>query len=472
MSDILISARSGGTARRAAAGGEAGRQANLNQKMSWALIVLLALVPLPFGSVHGFSWGAFATLTGLLATVYALALHQMGGTWRYPLTALKVPARLFGLLLAFMVVQVLPLGALLGPFTIATGAAATLTSDTISVATDLTFLTLMRQLTYGIFFFLVLQVSLNDNRRRFVFDAILIIVLAYGIMAIISLQTGDTVLGLTKKAYAGSATGPFVNRNSFATFTGFGSIIALAQIGRRIVDQLERHPNDGKIPGNISAIALYAIAYVILIAVVVATQSRMGLAATATGSLVVASIILTRSVQSRRTLFGVVALGVLAIVSALALFGEGLFDRMFDLDRASETRSALYAQVLELIEKRPLFGFGGGTFELAFPLVHHAPVSADFLWDKAHNTYLTLWSEFGLIFGSIPMLLGLLVAGRLVKSLRTRGPNWMAQTIALGCLTLAGMHSLVDFSLEIQANALLFVAIIAAGVSAAHRSKR
>ena len=471
MSDIEITAHPIGPARRAASG-EASRQASLNHKLSWALIALLALVPLPFGSVHGFSWGTFATLTGLLALVYGLALRRINGTWRYPLTALRLPADLFGLLLAYMVVQILPLGALFGGFTIASNAAATVTSATISIASDLTFLTLMRQLTYGVFFFLVLQVSLNDTRRRFLLDAILIVVLAYGIMAIVSLQTGDTVLGLTKKAYWGSATGPFVNRNSFATFTGFGAVIALAQIGRRIVDQLERHPHDGRIPGAISAIALYAIAYIVLIAVVVATQSRMGLAATATGSLVVAAIILTRSVHSPRTLLAVLALGLLAIAGALALFGAGLFDRLFDIETASTQRGDLYVQVFELIGRRPLLGFGGGTFELAFPLVHRAPVSADLVWDKAHNSYLTLWSEFGLLAGSLPLLLGLLLALRLIASLRRRGPNWMGQTIALGCLALAAMHSLVDFSLEIQANSFLFTAIMAAGVAASYRPKR
>ena len=445
------------------------RQSGLNQGTALAIIVLLALVPLPFGSVHGFSWGFFAAATGLVAIVYALLLGHMNEAWRYPLTALRMPAALFGAMIVFLIVQMLPIGHLTGPIAIGSTGAATLSGNAISVSGDMTFLMLLRQLTYGLFFFLVLQVAFNDARRRFLLDSMLVIIAAYGAMALISLQTGDTVLGLTKTAYSGSATGPFVNRNSFATFLGFGALIALAQIGRRIVDQVERHPHDGVVGGNASAIILYTVVYALLMSVIVATQSRMGIAASLAGSLVVVAVVATRTLKSRRVLLLVVAIGVLAALSGTVLFGEALFDRLFDIESSSVGRSELYAQVLQLIGQRPLIGFGGGAFELAFPLVHHEPVSPAFTWDKAHNTYLTLWSELGLVFGSLPILLAAFLAVRLVGSLRSKPATWMAQTIALGILVQVGMHSLVDFSLEIQANAFIFIAVLAAGLSASRQ---
>ena len=47
---------------------------------------------------------------------------------------------------------------------------------------------------------------------------LLLVIIACGVYALISLQSGDTILGLPKWAYLGSATGTFVNRNSFATW--------------------------------------------------------------------------------------------------------------------------------------------------------------------------------------------------------------------------------------------------------------
>lgn len=471
MSEIQINVQTGPHIRAERA--TSSRQSSLNQGIAWAIIVLLALVPLPFGSVHGFSWGFFATATGIIAITYALLLRQMGETWRYPLSAMRIPVVLFGATVVFLAVQILPIGLLTGPLEIVSTGAGVLSGNAISVAGDMTFLMLMRQLTYGVFFFLVLQVAFNDNRRRFLLDALLVIIAVYGVMAIISLQTGDTVLGISKRAYLGSATGPFVNRNSFATFLGFGAIIALAQVGRRIVNQLERHPHDGVVGGNVGSIVLYAIVYALLISVIVATQSRMGIAASLVGSLVVAIVVATRTLRSRRVLLLLFGIGALAAaLGGFFLFGEALFDRMFDIESSSVVRSDLYAQVLQLIAQRPLTGFGGGSFELAFPLVHHQPVSSAFTWDKAHNTYLTLWAELGLVFGLLPILLAGFVAVRLIGSLRSKPTTWMAQTIALGILIQVGMHSLVDFSLEIQANTFMFVAVLAAGLSASRQLDR
>jgi O-antigen ligase len=472
MSDIQITRQLGPSASRPSRSlSGTSRQGGLNQTMAWAILVLLALVPLPFGSVHGFSWGFFALYTGLAAVLYVASLARLGEDFRVPLRSLRVQAAGFGLLIGFLVLQLLPIGLLLGPFTYVDAGAATISLDTLSVAPDMTLLMLMRQLTYGAFFFLVLQVAQNDVRRRFVLDATLIIICCYAALAVLRLQTGDSLL-IPNTAYPGSATGPFVNRNSFATFLAMGSVIALAQIGRRLATQMDRHAHDGLVPGNFSALVMYAMAYVLLIAVTLATQSRMGLFAAFLGSVVVASVIAFRTVRSRGAVLVALLIILLAVMGGLTLFGEAMFDRIFDLDRSSGIRSDLYAQVLQLIGMRPWTGFGGGAFELAYPLVHAAPVSLDFAWDRAHNTYLTLWSELGVIFGSIPILLLGWVAVSMLRSLIRSKTGWISQTIALGALVLTAAHSLVDFSLEIQANTFVLLTLVAVGVTADHSSTR
>ena len=128
-------------------------------------------------------------------------------------------------------------------------------------------------------------------------------------------------------------------------------------------------------------------------------------------------------------------------------------------------RGDLYAQVLGMIAARPWLGYGGGAFEAAYPLVHLPPVSPDLVWDKAHSTYLSLWAELGVIAGSIPMLL---VAGigadALRLYLRRRG-DWACPAAAVSAIVVVAIHSVVDFSLEIEANVFLFLAILAVGVA-------
>jgi len=43
--------------------------------------------------------------------------------------------------------------------------------------------------------------------------------------------------------------------------------------------------------------------------------------------------------------------------------------------------------------------------------------------------------------------------------------DWLAQTVAVAVIVLSAIHSLADFSLEIQANTFVFLALVACGAS-------
>jgi O-antigen ligase len=135
-------------------------------------------------------------------------------------------------------------------------------------------------------------------------------------------------------------------------------------------------------------------------------------------------------------------------------------------------RLDLYQQTLQLIAQRPLLGFGGGSFEWAYQLVHLPTVAPEFRWDRAHNTYLALWAELGVPVGSLVIVLIALIGGRVSKAMASGVGSWTAQAACLGVVVAGGLHSLVDFSLEIQANTLLFLAICAAGLAASLAVKR
>lgn len=455
------SSRRGGTSGSRIAG-----QSSANDRLNIAIIVLLALVPLPFGSVHGFSWGAFACFVGIIATVYAVAVVRSGQALHQAIPGMSAMVILFCAFLGYLVVQLLPLGGLGWTLPVTGGQEAGVSSNSISVATSSTFLMLVRQLTYGLFFFLVIQASQRASRRRLLLNAVLVIICGYAVYAIISLQMGDTILTIPKQSYEGSATGPYVNRNSFATLLSLGCVIAVGEIARHLEEQFKRHPHDGHVPGIFSAVAIYGIAYLLLLTVTIATQSRMGLFVALVGTAVVLFVFLAKVSRSAKVVLGFAGAVAIAGLLGLVLFGEAMFNRAIDLERSAEGRWNFYMQILDLIGMRPLTGFGGGSFELAYPIVHTAPVSNDFLWDKAHNTYLALWSELGLIAGSIPLALFALIALVLVRSLLRTDSGWVSQAVALGAIVLCALHSLVDFSLEIQANTFVFLAIVAAGLAA------
>lgn len=454
------------------------RQSQLNDTAARLLMLVVALAPIPLGSNRGFFWATTAVVVGLIGTYYSYRLGRLGEPARYGFRHMRLSVVLAVLLGLFLIVQTVPFD-LFGPwaelvrnaFAIATPTGTVLTPNTISLAPQSTWLMLLRMVTYAVFYLLMLQVATNHRRKTFVLNATLIIVTAYALYGFISLvQLGDTILGLPKWAYAGSATATFVNRNSFATFLAFGAVVAMALAAGKLV----RHDDDDDegVPAVRRfdpIILIYLLAYAVIVAALFATQSRMGFGAAVAGSLTIIVVSVSR-VGGRGRLVALLAIFSLAIVLGLFTYGQGLLERLGSVENASDVRLDLYAQVVQMILARPYVGYGGGAFELAYPLFHQAPVSADMVWDRAHNSYLALWVELGLIAGSIPIVLLLAAGFRIVSGLGRVRSDWTAKLAGLGVLVVGATHSLVDFSLEIQANTLLFLAIVATGVAGVARS--
>ncbi|MNU11818.1 hypothetical protein D3C72_2599710 [compost metagenome] len=64
------------------------------------------------------------------------------------------------------------------------------------------------------------------------------------------------------------------------------------------------------------------------------------------------------------------------------------------------------------------------------------------------------------------------MAVRLLTSLFARRGSWRAQTVAVGAIAVGAVHSTVDFSLEIQANTIMFLALIALGYASTLKSSK
>ncbi|MBB4053768.1 O-antigen ligase [Devosia subaequoris] len=428
--------------------------------------MLFALAPLPFASARPFLWALWATYVGAIAIVFFAWQLRSGASLRVNPIEFRLPAALVAVTLLMLVAQVLPIGS----FLIASDGAISLTAPQISIAPGQTVLMLARQLTYALVAVLVMQIAASDNRRNVLLHGLIAIALAYGAYGLIALRLGDTILGLPKWAYLGSITGSFVNRNSFATFIGFGAILTLAHGCAIMRRQAERHKDDGLINGLLSKVILYGAAYTFLILVLIGTQSRMGLFAALAGSAVVVLATLL-SIRRLGLILLIAPLALATFIGLLWLLGGGLLERIESDGFDSSTRWVLYEQILRLIALRPWTGFGGGTFEIAFPIVHTLPLPADVSFNLAHNTYLALWSELGLIGGSFLILAIAFVTVKLVTALLANHGSWTAEIAALGVIFQVAIHSMVDFSLEIPANTLVFVAILATGLATTSRTK-
>jgi len=89
----------------------------------------------------------------------------------------------------------------------------------------------------------------------------------------------------------------------------------------------------------------------------------------------------------------------------------------------------------------------------------------------AHDTYLEVFQGLGLLYGS--MLVGsvILLVLRCVKGAVTRKSNETMPCVAASVAFLLGIHALVDFSLQMQAIAITFMALLGAGVAQSESSR-
>lgn len=234
-----------------------------------ALVAVLGLSPIPFGSNRPLFWCLWAVVLASLLGVYCVVAAARGGIYPASSGRLWLPATLFILVALSMLLQLAPFGHWLGPFEFATATGERIPTNAASLTPGDTWLSFLRWSTYGALFFLTTQVATQPRRAGFLLRAIVAIAAAQAFYALVALtQLGDTILLFDKIHYRGVATGTFVNRNSLATFLGLGAVLAMALIaaGRR----------DAALPiGRAEQVWLCA-ALLILLAAIFATQSRMG----------------------------------------------------------------------------------------------------------------------------------------------------------------------------------------------------
>jgi O-antigen ligase len=150
------------------------------------------------------------------------------------------------------------------------------------------------------------------------------------------------------------------------------------------------------------------------------------------------------------------------------LSGDGYLTRLMGTDLERETRMEVYAQTWQAVQAAPWTGYGAGSFEKTFPLSADARVSN---WDKAHNDWLEAVFELGwpaaLLWFAVLASLGL----RCLVGFFRRHRDQVYPLVGFCACVLVGLHSMVDFSLQIPAVAVTFSALLGVGIAQSWSSR-
>ncbi|NBO21104.1 MAG: hypothetical protein EBU97_04005 [Rhodobacteraceae bacterium] len=405
----------------------------LNTGMVFLLAAVALLSAVPVASNRPALWLSWSAAVAGIAVLYLLASLLVERA--RPLRVLRYRRLFFfcAVVPAYGLLQSIDLGGVLQSvlYPMRAGLEPWSTGG-ISVAPDASAMGALRLAGYLIFLGLTIEVCSRREAVTLLFKLLfwgIFLEAAWALFALNSL--GDYALWGPKTAYQGMATGTFVNRNALATFLGFGLNIGAALIARGVeLPKIRASRPKGRFGRIEFPTVVYACAMFGILAALLATQSRMGIAASVLG--LGATVVLFRSArpEGRRWMWveAAVVLGVLGGV-IVVLGQEGVLNRSLFVASDGIERWEIYRHVLGMIGLRPFTGFGLDAFSPAFEAFRTASLTSANYFDYAHNSYLGLWAELGLVVGSIPPVALAVCAARIWSHLR-QGENGAAFFVA------------------------------------------
>jgi O-antigen ligase len=452
--------------------GEHGSQ-YLDHAIYWTAIIGLAWVPFWLGSNREIAWYINAALFGALFLIFEISLVARRRSHPVPLKLVAFPAGAFVLVCVWILIQATTWtpAQLHNPIYQLLRERANLDiSGSITINRTETYIALLRLLTAGSVFWIFLQLCRSPERAYWTVQAVALIGLVYALYGIVAFYIfPGTVLWFTKQAYLESVTSSFINRNSYGTYAGIGLISALGAAlssyvrqGRRVGKSVTRRAASFLVSTAGAGGWWLAATFVIGMALVL-TGSRGGILASLAGVIAFTLLVLMRG---RNVVTAFASFLIILIVGvALFAFGDLLAARLLSQGFVDADRLAVYRITVLSILDAPWMGFGYGTFKNVFPMYRDNSLDPNGLWDKTHNTYLEMLQGLGIPLAAL-FLCGLAaLAVRCAYGALVRKRSATAPLVATSATVIVGLHSFVDFSMQIQAVALTWTALLASGVA-------
>ena len=306
---------------------------------------------------------------------------------------------------------------------------------------------------YGLICFLVTQTLLRASEAR----QIAVVLSIYGaIVAAFALVQGVAPNGklywMRQPLLGGWIYGPYVNHNHYAGLMELLVPIPMVIAVSHLADEKTR------IAAGVSA--------AVMVGTIFLSGSRGGMLAIFV-ELATLGVLLSRQKKQVRIALGAASF-IIVLVSLLAwLGGKELTTRVTSISTETKgeisggMRLSIDRDALKMFAHRPVLGWGLGTFPVVYP--QFRSFYTNFFVNEAHNDYLQLLAEMG-ILGSSTMVWFLFIVFRQVRRKTHKWTSDVSGAVSIACaLGVLGIlvHSLVDFNLQIPANAALFYAFCA-----------
>ncbi len=423
-------------------------------------IFTLFFAPLAFGTVEQWS---LVTLEITTATACAIFFFTV---WFYKQQTVRVVGLLpLVLLPALMVVQIIPLPPdivkIISPATHAIYSPVLAVQDVkswipISVNCRETLHELLRVSSYALLYVLTIQLFAAPERLKNTANIVILLAAAIAFLAIIQAMTSPQKIYWFRQGPSNAHPfGPWINPNQFAGYMEMMCPLAFALYLFYRPRVKSQETMREKIVSFFSEPGVHQHLYLGLAAVLMALSVFVSLCRGGILSLVAAGALFLFLYNLKFPKRGRMALLVLfgCIAGAVSWFGWDIivaeFNTSFDTSgRLTDGRLTLWSDVLLIIKAFPIFGTGFGSFVSVYPL--YKTIDDNLIYDHAHNDYLELLSDGGVIgFGLAAwFVLAVLVHGW--KMIRERRDQY---AILLGIGSISGIaavlfHAVTDFNMH------------------------
>lgn len=433
----------------------------MSDRLFRALLLLLCLAPLPFGSHRPWAWSLLSLLVGILLCTWGYGVLRNRVRLAVPLPAVA-PILIFGgaVLIWATVQAAVPFAAPLAHPLWAEAAAALGKpphAAPISLDPAATWSAIQRCLTYGGVFWLALQLGRDRERAYLGLHWLARAAVVYAIYGLILFFAGiEAILWFPKWAYLGDLTATFVNRNAFATYAGLGLLLCLALAIHalyRATSGGRRSSDDGRLGlrDRVSILITEAgtavLGVILLGTAILLSHSRGGFMATAIAMLLLVLAGAAAGLIARRwaviLLTGMLCLGTILV----AMSGETTLERIAESNELEGERGMLFSLTSDAITEAPWIGHGFGAFFPAFKPYRSADLSRDVIFDYAHSMPLEQAMELGLPAALLWLVALLLIVIRCGIGLIQRRRSQIHPAVAIATAGLLITHNLFDFSL-------------------------
>ncbi len=441
-------------------------------------LFVLVFGPLAFGSVEQWSLSVVEIISVSALAIYSCLLYKNQKAWR------EVPGLLpLLLLLGVMVFQLVPLPQAF--LSVLSPQAFNVYRDTLGSVNDgfwapvsldrrATSMELMRFASYVSFYVLGIQLMSRRDILSFAGRFVVLVAASIAFISIVNKFSSAEMILWVREAPLGSIFfGPFVNKNHYAAYMGMvfplGAGLFLAYrpdvTGLNLVDALKATAGYKRIHMHF----IFGFASLLIASSVFVSLSRAGVISLSV-SMVFMAILLGRRNPGRNFAMGVLFLLVAVLVG---WFGwDPIIERFGDIvDKEGAlqfNRMLIWADSMSAIRDFPILGAGFGAFGSVYPAYRSLPGSL--VVDHAHNDYLELMVEGGMVSFALVAWFVVSVLIRVIRTLRIRRDRYSITMGIAGSAAVTYMlvHALVDFNMHIGANALYFFFVASFAVSASH----